>query len=207
MYFLRTESFSQFIRLYPIITIIIAIHTAFFVFNHVLTIFMPGLESYYYLLMGQNYFIAVEGEYWRLITPIFLHAGFTHVLFNSFSLVLFGPVLERMLGKFKFILAYLICGILANVATLYLAPLNYASVGASGAIFGLFGLYVFMLLFRQDLLDSQSRQMIMVIVIFALVMTFVNSNINIYAHIFGLIAGVALGPIILNRVRPIPHYF
>ena len=101
--FLRTESFGQFIRLYPIITIIIAIHIAIYIAMQLP--FLPHnwiLES----LAGVNILIE-RGEYWRLFTPIIVHAGFSHLLFNSFSLVLFGPALERALGKITFILVYI----------------------------------------------------------------------------------------------------
>ena len=105
--FLRTESFGQFIRFYPIITIIIAIHIAIF-----LAMQLPFLPHNWILesLAGVNILIE-RGEYWRLFTPIIVHAGFSHLLFNSFSLVLFGPALERALGKITFILVYIASGI------------------------------------------------------------------------------------------------
>ena len=81
-----------------------------------------------------------------------MHSGFTHVLFNSFSLILFGPGLERILGKFKFIAIYLITGVSANIATLLIEPVTYIHVGASGSIFGLFGMYISITLYRKHLL-------------------------------------------------------
>ncbi|MDQ7862811.1 rhomboid family intramembrane serine protease [Peribacillus frigoritolerans] len=70
-----------------------------------------------------------------LITPIFLHSTFTHLLFNGFSLAIFGPFLEKLLGAFKFSIFFLSTGILANIATFLINPLTYNHVGASGAIF------------------------------------------------------------------------
>src|SRR5699024_9275451 len=80
--------------------------------------------------MGVNFYIS-QGEYWRLITSIFLHAGLMHVLFNSFALVLFGPALEQMLGKLKFIATFLGAGLIGNLATFLLGPALYSHVGAS----------------------------------------------------------------------------
>ena len=143
----------------------------------------------------------MEGEYWRLFTPIFMHGGFTHVLFNSFSLVLFGPALERLLGKGTFLLIYLVSGVLANVATLLLEPLTYVHVGSSGAIFGLFGYYISMILFRKHMLSQQNSQIILIICALSLIMTFIQPNINITAHIFGLLGGFLLGAIFYKKKK------
>jgi rhomboid protease GluP len=195
--FTRTESFREFIRFYPVVSIIIAIHFLLYL----LTVF-PIFPNFWFkaTFSGVNLYI-MEGEYWRLITPIFMHGGFTHVLFNSFSLVLFGPALESMLGKGKFILVYLVSGILANVATLLLEPLTYVHVGSSGAIFGLFGYYISIILFRKHMLSQQNSQIILIICALSLIMTFIQPNINITAHIFGLLGGLLLGAISYNKKR------
>jgi rhomboid protease GluP len=195
--FTRTESFREFIRFYPVVSIIIAIHFLLYL----LTVF-PIFPNFWFkaTFSGVNLYI-MEGEYWRLVTPIFMHGGFTHVLFNSFSLVLFGPALESMLGKGKFILVYLVSGILANVATLLLEPLTYVHVGSSGAIFGLFGYYISIILFRKHMLSQQNSQIILIICALSLIMTFIQPNINITAHIFGLLGGLLLGAISYNKKR------
>ncbi|WP_226086391.1 MULTISPECIES: rhomboid family intramembrane serine protease [Mesobacillus] len=193
--FTRTESLRDFIRFYPVISIIITIHILLYLLTA-----LPIFPSKYLfgLLAGVNLYV-VNGEYWRLFTPIFMHAGFAHMLFNSFSLVLFGPALEQMLGKTKFILIYLVTGIAANVATLILEPLTYTHVGSSGAIFGLFGFYISIIMFRKAMLSRENSQTIMTIAIIAVIMTFVQSNINITAHIFGMLAGFLIGAAIYRR--------
>jgi rhomboid protease GluP len=189
--FTRTESFREFIRFYPLVSIIVAIHIILFL----LTI-LPIFPNQWFIetFSGVNLYI-MEGEVWRLITPTFMHSGFAHMLFNSFSLVLFGPALERMLGGGRFLLVYLLSGIIANVATLLLEPLTYTHVGSSGAIFGLFGYYMAIIIFRKHMLSKQNSQIILILCIVSLIMTFLQPNINIIAHLFGLIGGFLLGAI------------
>jgi rhomboid protease GluP len=193
--FTRTESFRDFIRFYPIVSLIIFIHILLYLATSVPV--FPS-RTLFELLSGVNLFI-VEGEYWRLVSPIFIHGGFAHMLFNSFSLVLFGPALEQLIGRTKFILLYLTTGIAANIATLALEPLTYTHVGSSGAIFGLFGFYISIITFRKAMLSRENSQTIMTIAVIGIVMTFVQSNINITAHIFGLIAGFLIGAAIFNK--------
>ena len=187
--FVRTESFSQFLKKYPVISVIVSIHLILYLISS-LPIF-PQMWVYEQLA-GINLFIR-DGEWWRLITPIFVHMGFSHVLFNSFSLVLFGPALEEHLGKWKFTALYLVSGVFANIITYVSQPLSYSHVGASGAIFGLFGYYLAMIATRNAFITRESRQVILPIVIIGLIMTFTQSGINITAHLFGLIAGFLIG--------------
>ncbi|SMQ60678.1 Membrane associated serine protease, rhomboid family [Bacillus sp. OV166] len=189
--FTRTESFRDFIRLYPIVSIIITIHVGLYLLTRI-TIFPNAW--FFENLSGVNLYIK-EGEYWRLITPTFIHSGFPHMLFNSFSLVLFGPALERMLGSGRFLFVYLLSGFIANVATLLLQPLTYTHVGSSGAIFGLFGYYLAVIMFRKHMLSKQNSQIILTLCVVSLIMTFLQPNINITAHLFGLLGGFLMGAI------------
>lgn len=202
--FVRTESFKEFIRYYPVVSFIIFLHILIYLLT-VLPAFFPS-KWLFETFMGVNLYI-VQGEYWRLVTPIFLHSGFPHMLFNSFSLVLFGPALERILGKPRFIILYLGTGVIANVATLILKPLTFTHVGSSGAIFGLFGIYLAMVLLRKDLITRANSQVILTIAVVGVIMTFVQSNINITAHIFGLISGFLLGAFQLGRGRELADSF
>lgn len=189
--FTRTESLRDFIRLYPIVSIIITIHVVLY-----LSTILPMFPNSWIFenLSGVNLYIR-EGEYWRLITPTFMHGSFSHMLFNSFSLVLFGPALERMLGHGRFLIIYLVCGLIANVATLLLEPPTYMHVGSSGAILGLFGYYIAIIMFRKHMLSKQNAQIIITLSVVSLIMTFLQPNINITAHLFGLLGGFLLGAI------------
>jgi rhomboid protease GluP len=189
--FTRTESFREFIRYYPIVSIIVTIHLVLYLFT-----VLPFLPNLWFVetFSGVNLYI-MQGEVWRLLTPTFMHSGFSHMLFNSFSLVLFGPALERMLGRGKFLIVYLVSGLLANIGTLILEPLTYTHVGSSGAIFGLFGYYIAIILFRRKWLSQENTQIILVICVISLVMTFLQPNINITAHLFGLLGGFLMGAV------------
>ncbi|MDX8046314.1 rhomboid family intramembrane serine protease [Gracilibacillus sp. S3-1-1] len=195
--FFRTERFRDFLQFYPVVSVIIALQILIWLLG-----FVPSIGNSIYIMgAGVNGLIS-QGEYWRLVTPIFLHGGFTHVLFNSFSLVLFAPALEQMLGKWKFISLYLMSGIAANILTYIVEPNPYyIHVGASGAIYGLFGIYIFMVFFEKKLIDSQDARVVLIITIIGLILTFIRPNINIAGHVFGFIAGFALGPILLNNAQ------
>lgn len=194
--FIRHESLRAFLKFYPIVSLLIIIHFVLFAIVH----FIPGGDIIYYWGVGQNGLIT-QGEYWRIITPIFLHANFAHVLFNSFSLYLFGPALERMLGKLTFTISYLVMGIVANIFTFYLEDSFFTHVGASGAIYGLFGIYLYMTMFRKDLIDYASSQIVTTILVIGLITTVILPNINVIGHIFGFISGLAIAPIILVRAK------
>ncbi len=197
--FVRTENFKEFFKFYPIVSWLVIINFGLWLLIDVLQ--LGAAEEFFRWGLGINVLVS-QGEYWRLITPVFLHAGFSHALFNSFSLVLFGPALEQMLGKGKFIALYLFAGFAGNLGTFVVQPGAYnPHLGASGAIFGLFGVYIFMVLFRKNLIDQANSQIIFVIFILGLIMTFLQPNINVLGHVFGFIGGFALGPIILKNVQ------
>lgn len=199
--FIRTErSVKEFIQFYPLVSGIVIIHIILWFVIDFLQLSIG--DAIYNWGAGFNPAIT-NGEYWRLVTAIFLHGGLMHALFNSFSLVLFGPALEQMLGKLKFLFAYLGAGIIGNLATYFIEPnAFYVHIGASGAIYGLFGVYIYMVFFRKELIDQGSAQIIKVIFIIGLIMTFVSRGVNIYAHIFGFIGGFALAPLVLTNVHP-----
>src|SRR5690625_3502066 len=109
--FLRTErSVQQFFDRYPIVSIIIILNIVFWLLTNVLP--LPKGKLLYLYGVGHNRAITDFVEYWRLVTPVFLHANIGHLLFNSFALVLFGPALEKMIGRAKFIFSYLLLGVL-----------------------------------------------------------------------------------------------
>lgn len=190
--FIRRENFKQYITLYPVVSSIIAIN--FIVY---LLTLIPGYGDWLlYAGMSVNGLIA-DGEWWRIITSMFLHAGFTHVLFNMFSLFLFGPELEKIAGKMRFLTIYFLAGIFGVAATFLIEPPNYASVGASGALYGIFGAFAALIYYTRHLFP-QLRQIILPLIIISVIMTFLMPNINISAHLGGLVTGFILGIVYFN---------
>jgi len=128
-----------------------------------------------------------EGQYWRLITPIFLHAGLTHLLLNAFSLFQMGGLIELMYGKLRMLVIFMASGFLATMASTIASP--NISVGASGAIFGLFGALLYFGLRNPAIFRSVFGMRIYIVLAINLVMGVVIPNIDSVAHLGGLVGG------------------
>ena len=134
-----------------------------------------------------------HGEVWRLLTGEFLHGSPLHLLLNMFALYLFGPAAERALGSARFIAAYLTMAVTAS--TLVYVLNGPPTVGASGAIFGLFGLvFVLMVKVGQDV-----RSLLVLLVINGLFS--LRGGISWQAHLGGFLAGLALGVVFAYAPR------
>lgn len=185
--FLRNENFKQYINAYPVVSILLAINLLVFIITSI-----PGIgDTVFTAGISVNGWI-LDGEWWRLVTAMFLHGGFMHVLMNMFSLFVFAPELEKFVGKGKFIIIYFLAGLAGGMLTLLTQDASYASVGASGAIFGIFGAYGAILLRFRNLVP-QLRQVILPIIIISIIMTFLSTGINITAHIGGMVTGFIVG--------------
>ncbi|MEP6480885.1 MAG: rhomboid family intramembrane serine protease [Rhodoglobus sp.] len=137
-------------------------------------------------------------EPWRMITSLFVHSptSFLHILFNMFSLYIFGPIMERMLGRIRFLALYLLSGFGGSVAVLFLAPTTPV-VGASGAIFGLLGAFFVI----QRKLGGNTVQLLVVIGLNLAVGFLPGANIAWQAHVGGVIVGAAVAFIYLRTRR------
>ena len=143
---------------------------------------------------GANYRPAVvNGQWWRLLTNIFLHGGLMHLIFNMYGLLFVSIFLEPVLGRAKFIIAYILCGLLASLASIWWHPATL-SVGASGAIFGLYG--VLTALLTTNKADANSKKGLLInnaiFIGINLIIGF-TGGIDNAAHIGGLLAGFIIG--------------
>jgi membrane associated rhomboid family serine protease len=143
--------------------------------------------------------LIASGEWWRLITPMFLHAplranfGLFHLLFNMYVLRIYGPNVEEAFGKIRFIGMYLIAGFIGNVASYAFGGCN-GGYGASGAIFGMVGvLLVYLYRRRTSVVLAQYMKNLWLFVGINLVFGFAVAGIDNLAHIGGLLGGAALG--------------
>ncbi len=185
--FIRRESFNDFVRLYPVSFCLLCLNGFLFLIVQLPFPDNPIMGS----TIGFNLLIQ-EGEYWRLLTPVFLHTSPTHFIFNSFALLLFAPAVEMRLRPSRFLLLYLLCGIGANAATYFIMPLSYAHMGASGAIFGCLGFLLYLVFFNKHTISRQDANMIQVMSLFALLGSFLHPNVNLTAHLSGFIIGFLL---------------
>ncbi len=129
----------------------------------------------------------LNGEYWRFITPVFLHAGIPHLLVNCYSLYAVGVTVEKIYGRYKFLVIYFIAGIFGNILSFMFS--SNPGVGASGAIFGLLGALLFFGLERPALFKSSFGANIVVMIVINLFYGFSKTGIDNFAHIGGLIGG------------------
>lgn len=130
-----------------------------------------------------------SGEVYRLISYMFLHAGIIHIFFNMYSLYVVGPRVEDFYGKWKFLLIYLFSGVSGGLLSVAMNG-DVVSVGASGAIFGLFGALLYFGYNYRGYIGTIIRSQILPIVIYNLVIGFFISGIDMWGHVGGLIGGI-----------------
>lgn len=189
-------------RAYVTITLI-AINVIYFLYLEVTgstenTSFMVSHGAMYAPLVMEG------GEYYRLLTSVFMHFGINHIMNNMLILFILGDNLERALGHIKYLLFYLLSGVGANVVSMLVNLGNYrevVSAGASGAIFGVIGgLLYAVLINRGQLGDLSTRQLVFVIAC-SLYFGFTSTGVDNAAHIAGLLIGIILGVVFYRKPK------
>jgi len=143
--------------------------------------------------------LIAAGEYWRLFSSLFLHVGLLHLLFNSFALFIFGPIIENLFGKFRFIIIYLFSGVSGSLISLYFNPLVVAA-GASGAIFGLLGALAGFFLLKRNILGVFAQKnfiAVIILVAFNMFFGFLIPGVDNFAHLGGFISGLVISLVLL----------
>lgn len=150
---------------------------------------LPGLDL---LDRGALFNPLPPGEWWRVVTSMFLHVNIMHIAFNMYALNSFGPAMEERYGKVRYGVLYLLTGLGGAAATLGLSEVR-ASVGASGAIFGLFGAWFAFFYLNRDIPGARDQlRSLLGLLAINLVFGFAVQGINNYAHGGGLVTGFVL---------------
>ncbi|SRR6266404_7902128 len=152
----------------------------------------------------QNNLIVEQHQYWRLITSIFIHIGIIHLLLNNYALWIIGQEIERIYGSARFVILYLATGIVGSIGSFIFNP-QATSAGASGSIFGLFGVMAaFAFRYRKEIPEFLSRDIkrrVIPIIFINLVFGFSVRIVDNSAHIGGLLSGIALA-LVVPYMRP-----
>jgi len=171
---------------YSLIAVICAAYLA--------AMFIPSLQSQLFLPSFEN--LQATNEWYRLFTVALTHGGLMHLGFNMYSLMVLGNPLEEAFGKNKFLIIFFVSLFTGSVASAYFAETYSASVGASGAVFGLFGAIV--IVGKRIGVDIRS---IIFIIGLNFVFGFVLGGVDWRAHLGGLIGGLVTAQLILNSKK------
>lgn len=135
--------------------------------------------------------LILQGQIWRFFTSMFIHIGFFHLAFNLYALWMLGSFCEERFGRYRFLLIYLLSGITGSIASFLFT--DALSAGASGAIFGLLGALVPYAWKKPQLWRSGLGKNLIIIIIINLGLGIIQPGIDIYAHLGGLLFGLAFG--------------
>ncbi len=142
-------------------------------------------------LGAKDNFAILQGQYWRLITPMFLHGGWIHLGFNSYFLYVIGPQVERPFGHLRFAAIYILSGMAGVIASFAFSP--FPSIGASGALFGLIGALVPLLYRNRNILANTIRGLRSILLVIAVNLIIgLSPGIDNWAHLGGLLTGLAV---------------
>lgn len=162
--------------------------TYILIFINILFYVLSIISNSFYNSMVLNPSKILNGEYYRLLSCIFMHGGIIHLLCNMYCLYVIGPQVESFFGKIKYIVIYLLSGIIGSLMSLSIT--NSISLGASGAIFGLLGSILYFGYHYRVYLSQAIKSQIIPIIVLNLFLGFMLNGVDNAAHIGGLIGGV-----------------
>lgn len=150
--------------------------------------------------------IVEEGEYYRLLTAVFMHFGINHIANNMLILFILGDNMERALGHIKYLIFYLVCGVGANLVSMAVNIVQndlVVSAGASGAIFGVIGGLFYAVGVNHGRLEDLSTRQLGVMIICSLYFGFTSTGVDNVAHVAGLVIGVVMGVLLYRKPKPV----
>ncbi len=142
-----------------------------------------------------------DGEYYRLLTAMFMHFGIRHIMNNMLVLFVLGDNLERALGHVKYLIFYLLCGIGSNWVSMmaHSTDTMTVSAGASGAIFGVVGGLLYVVTANKGRLEDLSTRQLVTMIFFSLYLGYTSTGVDNTAHLSGLVIGIVLAIILYHR--------
>lgn len=150
------------------------------------------------------YEISVNKAYYRIFTSMFLHGNLEHLLYNMLTLGAIGNTLEKNIGKVKYLILYLLSGVVAALVSMSYnmkKELNIHSIGASGAIFGVIGALLLIVLVNKGRVDNLGKRQMLLFVTLSLYGGFTSQGVDNLAHVGGLIAGIILALIVYRKPK------
>ena len=180
--------------------LLIALNVLFFLY---LEIAGSSEDAYFMYTKGAMFAPAVleDGEYYRLLTAMFMHFGIRHIMNNMLVLFVLGDNLERALGHVKYLIFYLLCGIGSNWVSMMAHPTDTMTVsaGASGAIFGVVGALLYVVTANKGRLEDLSTRQLVIMIFFSLYLGYTSTGVDNTAHLSGLVIGIVLAIILYHR--------
>jgi len=163
------------------------------------------MSSEYLLSIGAIFgpSIILDDEIWRLITAMFLHGGIEHIAMNMISLWFIGRVVESWIDRVSYISIYFISGIVGGLISIYMHPIT-VGIGASGAIFGIFGALSGMAIVYRKQMEEQFKSFIKefgIILLLNLIIGITFESVDLSAHIAGLVVGMIGGAMVAKSPR------
>ncbi len=192
----KIESVKKYYRTNPVTFTLLSIIIVYFI---VMSLNGGTTNNMTLLKFGALYPPAVlaYGQYYRLITSIFIHIGIMHLYFNSYALYVFGTQIERIMGAKKYIAFFLLSGIGGNIVT-FIFSFDSLSAGASGSLFGILGAFLYLIRHHKNMITAEGRKSILRIIGINLVITLLIPNISVTAHFVGLAIGYLLAFIFIK---------
>ncbi|MGB5505156.1 MAG: rhomboid family intramembrane serine protease [Sulfurovum sp.] len=190
------------IQRYTLTYILIAASSIVYLFSAFFSRSLVDMDMQTLVDMGALFgpLTVLKGEWWRLLSAMFLHGGMTHLLMNMFSLYIVGRGVEMYFDTKSYLSIYFFSGIIGGLVSLYMHPVS-VGVGASGAIFGVFGALAGFFLAHRDRIASHSKAFMKdfgVIIAINLVIGLSIPSIDVSAHIGGLVIGF-IGGFVLSK--------
>lgn len=198
-YFIRTRKKAN-------LTIVVINIVVFIVLS-----FMGDTENADFMYRhGACYLPAIKnGEYYRLITSMFLHFGFYHIVYNMLSLIFLGDILEIHVGAVRYLIIYFLGGLAGNLLSLEVSSRtgHYAvSAGASGAIFAVIGALLYIAVRNRGQFGDRNMKKLTLIVVLMVMQGMIDKGVDGYAHIGGLIGGTILAVLLYHKKRSVMNY-